>query len=67
MDSEESAAEFPLSVSVPPRRLTVPPKAEPRRLATLVLVLSSARVPPDWTLKTVFSEAEETKARPSSA
>ena len=53
-----------MSESVPPRILTVPPMAAPRRLATLIPTLSKASVAPDWTLKTVFSIAEETKALP---
>ena len=58
------AALLPLSVSLPPTMLTVPPSAAPRRLLTLVAVLSSARTEPDWTLKILVAAAEETKALP---
>ena len=58
------AALLPLSVSLPPTMLTVPPSVAPRRLLTFVAVLSSARTEPDWTLKMLLAAAEETKALP---
>ena len=55
---------LPLSVSLPPTMLTVPPSAAPRRLLTLVAVLSRARTEPDWTLKMLVRATEETRALP---
>ena len=64
MLSVVDAPALPLIVSVPPRMLTVPPRVAPRRLLALVAELSSARTPPDWTLKVLVAAAVVTKALP---
>ena len=59
----EAVAE-PRTERTPPWMLTVPPRAAPRRLFRLSTALSSSRVPPALTLKTLLAAFVETKAEP---